>query len=144
MAKSNPSSPFMCTKGPTDSRTSIFLGSKLLWHETGIVHSSTHHRRSLQRLCVTVDRSKSLNSIKLLFLSEQGLVCCWFLSALLLDYYCIEQGLLFALFFFFFFFLYWIYFQIIILVWTMYRGVIVKCPIRMATGDLSFKTMRRK
>jgi len=25
MAKSNSSSPFMCMKGPTDSRTSIFL-----------------------------------------------------------------------------------------------------------------------
>lgn len=98
MAKSNSSSPFMCMKGPTDSRTSIFLGSKLLWHETGIVHSLMHHRRSLQTLCVTGDRSKSLKSIKLQFLLGHGLARCWFLSALLLDHYCLEQGLLFALF----------------------------------------------
>lgn len=34
---------------------------------------------------------------KLQFL-ETELICCWFLSALLLDHYCLEQGLLFALF----------------------------------------------
>lgn len=41
--------------------------------------------------------SKSLKSIELQFLLEQGLVHWWFLSALLLGHYCPEQGLLFAL-----------------------------------------------